>query len=88
MSMGSDNGMTSIRWEQYIETIDQIQQEKGYAKVKDVQLGLPAAADYMTAAKRFPGTILGAVSAYMAGQGFLKAGDLQKSLPNCKITWK
>lgn len=43
--MGSDNGMTSIRWEQYIETIDQIQQEKGYAKVKDVAstlaVGLP-----------------------------------------------
>ncbi len=43
--MGSDNGMTSIRWEQYIETIDQVQGEKGYAKVKDVatalDVGLP-----------------------------------------------
>ncbi|MCK4969385.1 MAG: metal-dependent transcriptional regulator [Thermoplasmata archaeon] len=43
--MGSDNGLASIRWEQYIETIDQVQQEKGYAKVKDVatalDVGLP-----------------------------------------------
>ncbi len=37
--------MTSVRWEQYVETIDEIQQNKGYAKVKDVanalQVGLP-----------------------------------------------
>lgn len=35
----------SIRWEQYIETIDEIQRGKGYAKVKDVaailEVGLP-----------------------------------------------
>ena len=45
MNMGTDNGLASIRWEQYIETIDQVQQEKGYAKVKDVatalDVGLP-----------------------------------------------
>ena len=45
MNVGSDNEMTSIRWEQYIETIDQVQREKGYAKVKDVatalDVGLP-----------------------------------------------
>ena len=37
--------MTSVRWEQYVETIDEIQQSKGYAKVKDVatalSVGLP-----------------------------------------------
>jgi DtxR family Mn-dependent transcriptional regulator len=37
--------MTSERWEQYIETIDEIQRKKGYAKVKDVatrlDVGLP-----------------------------------------------
>jgi len=32
--------MTTLRWEQYIETIDQIQREKGYAKVKDVARSL------------------------------------------------
>lgn len=32
--------MTTVRWEQYIETIDQIQREKGYAKVRDVALSL------------------------------------------------
>ena len=35
----------SIRWEQYIETIDLVQKQKGYAKVKDVaealEVGLP-----------------------------------------------
>jgi DtxR family Mn-dependent transcriptional regulator len=37
--------MTSVRWEQYVETIDDIQRSKGYAKVKDVahslEVGLP-----------------------------------------------
>ena len=37
--------MTSVRWEQYIETIDGIQKVKGYAKVVDVasslDVGLP-----------------------------------------------
>jgi DtxR family Mn-dependent transcriptional regulator len=37
--------VASVRWEQYIETIDEVQQEKGYAKVKDVaealDVGLP-----------------------------------------------
>ena len=37
--------MTSVRWEQYIETIDGIQKAKGYAKVVDVaselNVGLP-----------------------------------------------
>ena len=37
--------MTSVRWEQYIETIDGIQKAKGYAKVVDVasslDVGLP-----------------------------------------------
>ncbi len=37
--------MTSIRWEQYIETIDEVQRKKGYAKVVDVaqalDVGLP-----------------------------------------------
>jgi DtxR family Mn-dependent transcriptional regulator len=37
--------VTSVRWEQYIETIDEIQRSKGYAKVKDVanslDVGLP-----------------------------------------------
>jgi DtxR family Mn-dependent transcriptional regulator len=32
--------MTSIRWEQYIETIDEVQRRKGYAKVVDVAEGL------------------------------------------------
>ncbi len=32
--------MTSVRWEQYIETIDEVQRRKGYAKVKDVADGL------------------------------------------------
>lgn len=43
--MGQDIGTTSVRWEQYIETIDMVQREKGYAKVKDVAavlaVGLP-----------------------------------------------
>jgi DtxR family Mn-dependent transcriptional regulator len=43
--MGSENGLASTRWEQYIETIDAVQREKGYAKVKDVatalDVGLP-----------------------------------------------
>lgn len=37
--------MTSTRWEQYIETIDEVQRKKGYAKVVDVaqvlDVGLP-----------------------------------------------
>ena len=37
--------MTTVRWEQYIETIDGIQKAKGYAKVVDVaselDVGLP-----------------------------------------------
>jgi DtxR family Mn-dependent transcriptional regulator len=37
--------VASVRWEQYIETIDEVQREKGYAKVKDVaealDVGLP-----------------------------------------------
>ncbi len=37
--------MTTVRWEQYIETIDGIQRTKGYAKVVDVasslDVGLP-----------------------------------------------
>ena len=37
--------MTSVRWEQYVETIDGIQKAKGYAKVRDVakhlEVGLP-----------------------------------------------
>jgi DtxR family Mn-dependent transcriptional regulator len=37
--------MTTERWEHYIETIDKVQVEKGYAKVRDVAailgLGLP-----------------------------------------------
>lgn len=43
--MEIDGSMTSVRWEQYIETIDEVQREKGYAKVKDVatalDVGLP-----------------------------------------------
>jgi len=43
--MSAENGMASIRWEQYIETIDSVQRDKGYAKVKDVatvlDVGLP-----------------------------------------------
>ena len=38
--MNVDNVVTTIRWEQYIETIDDVQREKGYAKVKDVALAL------------------------------------------------
>jgi DtxR family Mn-dependent transcriptional regulator len=45
MSVDDDTEMTSTRWEQYIETIDSVQREKGYAKVKDVatalDVGLP-----------------------------------------------
>ena len=37
--------MASVRWEQYIETIDDVQRRKGYAKVVDVaqalDVGLP-----------------------------------------------
>ncbi len=37
--------MTTERWEEYIETIDEVQREKGYAKVRDVaallEVGLP-----------------------------------------------
>ena len=37
--------MTTERWEHYIESIDEVQREKGYAKVRDVarilELGLP-----------------------------------------------
>ncbi len=43
--MGVDDHGTSVRWEQYIETIDAVQRRKGYAKVKDVatemDVGLP-----------------------------------------------
>ena len=43
--MSSEQTIASMRWEQYIETIDDIQKVKGYAKVKDVaqalDLGLP-----------------------------------------------
>ncbi len=43
--MGVESGTASVRWEQYIETIDMVQREKGYAKVKDVaailDVGLP-----------------------------------------------
>ncbi len=43
--MIDDEVVASIRWEQYIETIDDVQREKGYAKVKDVatalDVGLP-----------------------------------------------
>jgi DtxR family Mn-dependent transcriptional regulator len=43
--MGGGDETTSMRWEQYIETIDSVQQQKGYAKVKDVatalNVGLP-----------------------------------------------
>jgi DtxR family Mn-dependent transcriptional regulator len=43
--MTSADAGTSVRWEQYIETIDNIQKKKGYAKVKDVaqalEVGLP-----------------------------------------------
>ena len=43
--MDRENGSASVRWEQYIETIDQVQRQKGYAKVKDVaqalEVGLP-----------------------------------------------
>ncbi|UCC92928.1 MAG: metal-dependent transcriptional regulator [Thermoplasmata archaeon] len=43
--MGGEKDATSIRWEQYIETIDTVQRQKGYAKVKDVatvlEVGLP-----------------------------------------------
>ncbi len=42
---GGDEQVTSVRWEQYIETIDGIQKAKGYAKVVDVasvlDVGLP-----------------------------------------------
>jgi DtxR family Mn-dependent transcriptional regulator len=37
--------VATVRWEQYIETIDDVQRRKGYAKVKDVaealDVGLP-----------------------------------------------
>ena len=43
--MASEQTVASVRWEQYIETIDDIQRTKGYAKVKDVaqalSVGLP-----------------------------------------------
>ena len=43
--MNGDDVVTSVRWEQYIETIDDVQRRKGYAKVKDVavalEVGLP-----------------------------------------------
>jgi DtxR family Mn-dependent transcriptional regulator len=45
VTVDSEEVMTSVRWEQYIETIDDVQREKGYAKVKDVaaalDVGLP-----------------------------------------------
>ncbi len=45
MSVVGEDSAASIRWEQYIETIDAVQREKGYAKVKDVatalDVGLP-----------------------------------------------
>jgi DtxR family Mn-dependent transcriptional regulator len=40
MNMSGDTDSTSVRWEQYIETIDSVQQRKGYAKVKDVAVAL------------------------------------------------
>jgi DtxR family Mn-dependent transcriptional regulator len=43
--VGRDDRVTSVRWEQYIETIDGVQKAKGYAKVVDVasvlDVGLP-----------------------------------------------
>ncbi len=43
--MSVDDHGASVRWEQYIETIDAVQRKKGYAKVKDVatamDVGLP-----------------------------------------------
>lgn len=38
--MGGEDAAASLRWEQYIETIDAVQREKGYAKVKDVATAL------------------------------------------------
>ena len=50
-----------------------------YAKIKDQRLGLPAAEDYMAVARRFPGTIPSALSAYRAGQLYQQARQREKA---------